>query len=361
MTALDLVIDVTDAAAIGEPASVALTVTVPDPEMLPTVPVVCFAKPGGGYSKGYFTADLPGPARGSQAAWHAARGWIFVAVDHLGVGGSSLHPPEVLDYTTLAATAMAAEAEVLDRLANGTLASGFPPIADPIQIGIGQSMGGCMTIVQQGRHHCYDGIGVLGYSAVHTHPPVRPGEVPIVQPWLPRDRLLKRPLTVVNQAAVSRYRARQAAAPPSAGEHPMLWGFHYDDVDRATALADLERFFFIHDPVKFREQRCPPWGSITTPGAVSASCLTPGAVAPEAAAVTVPVLVAMGERDVCADVPGEARAYLSSNSVDLFVCPRMAHMHNFASTRALLWERIALFADWAGATRGAVRGARVAG
>ena len=54
-------------------------------------------------------------------------------------------------------------------------------------IGIGQSMGGCLTVVQQGRYHCYDGIGVLGYSAVHTHPPTAPGTPPLVMPWVPRD------------------------------------------------------------------------------------------------------------------------------------------------------------------------------
>ena len=32
-----------------------------------------------------------------------------------------------------------------------------------------------------------------------------------------------------------------------------------------------------------------------------------------------------------------------ANSVDFFVCPRMGHMHNFASTRALFWERIHRF------------------
>ncbi len=71
-----------------------------------------------------------------------------------------------------------------------------------------------------------------------------------------------------------------------------------------------------------------------------------GAVAPEAAAVTVPVLAAFGERDVCADPKGEARAYLSATSVDLFICPRMGHMHNFASTRELFWQRIDTWADW---------------
>ena len=74
--------------------------------------------------------------------------------------------------------------------------------------------------------------------------------------------------------------------------------------------------------------------------------MTPGIIAPEAAAVTCPVLVAMGERDVIADPKGEPRAYLSARSIDLFICPRMAHMHNFAGTRELFWRRIETWADW---------------
>ena len=91
---LQLQVDVTEAAGLGEPAHVALTVTVPD--ALGTDPIVCFAKPGAGYSRRYFTEDLPGPAAGAQAAWHAERGWIFVSVDHLGVGDSSQHDSERL-------------------------------------------------------------------------------------------------------------------------------------------------------------------------------------------------------------------------------------------------------------------------
>ncbi|HEY2332036.1 MAG TPA: hypothetical protein VGH94_08940 [Acidimicrobiales bacterium] len=115
----------------------------------------------------------------------------------------------------------------------------------------------------------------------------------------------------------------------------MAWGFHYADVDAATLAADMER-----------GEQWPAWASATTPMAVASSCLTPGAIAPEAAAVLVPVLVAMGERDVIADPKGEPRAYLSARSVDLFVCPRMGHMHNFASTRELFWQRIETWSDW---------------
>lgn len=351
--AIDLTIDVTAATGLNEPAHVALTVTLPDPALLPVAPVVCFAKPGGGYSRGYYTVDLPGPAQGAQADWHTARGWIFVSVDHLGVGSSSLHAPEKLDYTAVAAGNFTAEAEILRRLSAGTLAPNFPAVANPLKIGIGQSMGGCMTIIQQGRYHCYDGIGVLGYSAIHTHPPVRPGALPITSPWLPRDTLLRQPLNMPNGPAVAAYFQKAAAMPAQDGEHPMLWGFHYDDVDREMALMDLQRFFHIHDPEALKSQYCPPWASLTTPGAVAQSCLTPGNVAPEAAAVTVPVLVGMGERDTCPDVPGEPRAYKSSSSVDIFVCPRMSHMHNFAGTRELFWKRIENFAGWAAIVKAA--------
>lgn len=348
VTMVDLVLDVTAAAGLAEPAHVALTVHLPDPATLPVRPIVCFAKPGGGYSKGYYTVDLPGPARGAQAEWHAQRGWIFVSVDHLGVGDSSIHAASTLDYTTVSAGAHTAEQELLARLAAGTLAPGFPAVTDPVTIGIGQSMGGCMTIIQQGRYHGYDGIGVLGYSAIHTHPPVRPGETPIVAPWLPRDTLLDQPLLMLNRKALAEAPARQSAA-----GHPMIWGFHYDDVDPQIALDDLERFHHIHEPDAQKGLPCPPWGSLTTPGAVAQSTLTPGAVAPEAAAVTTPVLLAMGERDVVADPKGEPRAFLSARSIDLFICPRMGHMHNFASTRELFWRRIEIWSDWVRETAGA--------
>lgn len=333
----DLTIDVTDTAAIGERAHVALTIVLPD--VPPRRPIICFAKPGGGYSRGYYTFDLPGPASGAQADWHVARGWIFVAIDHLGVGDSSLHAPELLTYAKVAAASAAAEAIVLERLAKGTLVPDYPAIVDPVMIGIGQSMGGCLTIVQQGRHASYHGIASLGYSAVHTHPPVRPGEPAIVAPWFARDTLTN--AAPLNLAALGRN------VPGRGAGDTMAWGFHYDDVSPEVVARDLAHFNRnIHDPATQSGTAANPWNSLTTPGAVAQTCLTPGIVAVEAAAVDVPVLVAMGERDVCADPAGEPRAYRTAPSVDLFICPRMGHMHNFASTRALLWQRIAHFGDW---------------
>jgi hypothetical protein len=68
------------------------------------------------------------------------------------------------------------------------------------------------------------------------------------------------------------------------------------------------------------------------------------------------VLVALGERDVLVDPRGDVRAYESASSVDYFVCPDMAHMHNFAGTRELLWRRIETWAAWVRAQRDAAGG-----
>jgi pimeloyl-ACP methyl ester carboxylesterase len=60
-------------------------------------------------------------------------------------------------------------------------------------------------------------------------------------------------------------------------------------------------------------------------------------------AIEVPVLIGVGERDVCPNPWAEPAAYSRSGDIALLVVPRMAHMHNFAPTRELLWQRIA---DW---------------
>lgn len=347
-TTVELRIDVTDAARLGEPAQVRASVVLPDPALLAGRAVVCFAKPGGGYSRGYYTCDLPGPAHGAQAAWHAARGWVFAALDTLGCGDSSRHDAEALDFATVTAAARAAEQEILLRLANGVLAPGYPPVHQPVVIGIGQSAGGIMAIYQQAHHRGYDGLAVLGASAVRSHPAMPPGEPPLVVGWYARDtRLGDGPL---NAAELD---AALAAGPQQAAWTALAWGFHYDDVPHAVVANDLAHYEAIAHGRDPGDGETPPWNSHATPGKVARSMLTPGVVAGEAAVIAVPVLSAMGVRDLVPDPPGEARAYLSARSFDLFICPRMGHMHNFAGTRELVWQRIHAFGEWCAAVKAA--------
>jgi len=332
---------------------VTASIVLPEPDRLGERPLVCFAKPGGSYSRGYYTCALPGPAEGAQAAWHAGRGWIFAALDTLGCGDSSKHDPEALDFATVSAAAAAAEQEILLRLANGVLLADYPPVHQPVVIGIGQSLGGSLVIHQQAHHRSYDGIAVLGFSAVHNHPATPPGGAPIVVAWYardhPRDGDHLRPPEPLNAPALKQ---ALAEGPRQDAWAALAWGFHFDDVAPDVVEQDLLHYEAVAHPGEAPGHFHPePWMSATTPFHVARLTLTPGAVASEAAAITVPVLSAMGVRDLVVDPPGEPRAFRSARSFDLFICPRLGHMHNFGGTRALFWQRIHAFGEWCGVVK----------
>ncbi|HVW43839.1 MAG TPA: hypothetical protein VHC18_21070 [Amycolatopsis sp.] len=334
---IDLRIDVTEAAGIGMPAVTAATVYLPEPDALADPPVVAFAFPGGGYSRGYYGFDMPDSAgQGGQARWHTRQGWIFVACDHLGFGDATVAPPGVLDYDNIARGNLATVEHVTELLRTGGLADGFPPVADPVRLGIGQSMGGCFTIALQGQHRVFDGVAILGYSAIHTVVPSRPGTPEIPWPWLLRgsDPHAPKPLNVAGLAAAT---AAAAAAPPPT-EHPFTWAFHWDDEPADVVATDMAA------NAESFEGPLPSWRSATIPDCGS-YMVAPGTVATEAAAIDVPVLVAVGERDVVPNPSLEPFAYKSTPDITVYRCPRMAHMHNFAHTRFDFWRRIHSWGD----------------
>ena len=265
-------------------------------------PVVVFAFPGGGYGRRYFDLQLEegnGAASSySQAQHHARRGVVVVACDHLGCGESD--SAEGLTLARITAANAATVAEMRRRLAAGQAAPGLAPVRGEIAIGIGQSMGGCFTIAIQARHRCFDAIAILGYSAHQTVVPVPAG-----------------------------------VAPGDFSAEVVRHAWHWHDVPAAIVDRDL-----IGYPLPAEGDPLPPWRSRTAPE-FAADLLEPGYSRGDAAAIEVPVFVAAGERDVVPDVYAEPTAYRSARDVTLYLQPRSAHMHNFAGTRALLWDRLA--------------------
>jgi pimeloyl-ACP methyl ester carboxylesterase len=298
---------------------IAATVHLPADNMLASGPGVLVLMPGGGYNRRYF--DLPVPGY-SQAEHHARRGTVVVAIDHLGAGDSSVLPLEVTTLPTVAAANHAAVVTVLDRLRAGTLAAAVPPADIACVVGAGQSLGGHALLGMQAFHRTFDGIAMLGSSLVGTNLPVRPGAPEIVIP--------------------------EGTTPEQAAQLVLAntdwsWAFHWE----ATGAADPWRP--PHDlsslvaadvaaglPVR---RTAPAWGSPTWPG-LGATAMLPGAMADEAARIDVPVLLAAGERDVCHPPAEEVAALKAATDISVLVVPRMAHMHNFAVTRTLLWERL---------------------
>ncbi|HLZ97861.1 MAG TPA: hypothetical protein VKP66_07905, partial [Steroidobacteraceae bacterium] len=199
-------------------------------------------------------------------------------------------------------------------------APGMAPIASLTRIGIGQSMGGKVTVLAQGRRGTFDAIGVLGASAIHTQLPQRDAAA--------RESAERGHRQVRGSAVDS-----ESVAKASRSIADFVFPFHWEDVPPDIVNADIVGGYPLRRPP------VPPFGSASIPPC-AVTMMSPGAIAAEAAAVRVPVFVGVGERDVCPDPRAEPRAYADSPDITLCIVPRMAHMHNFAGTREMLWARL---------------------
>jgi pimeloyl-ACP methyl ester carboxylesterase len=287
----------------------AATLHMPAPERLTARPTLFIALPGGGYNRMYY--DLPEPGY-SQAEYHAEQGIATVALDHLGVGESTIPAPEACTLNHVADANAASLGPLLEMLAKGI--GGAPAIIPGAIVGVGQSMGGFIATAMQARHRCFDAIALLGASAVCTR-------MPSISPEGP-------------------FRYAGDADPFKSAMHMFgtidwRYGFHWEDVPEHLVAIDVAN----KPPVL---GALAPWSSPTTPAIFN--LVLPGVIAQEAAIIDVPVLLAMGERDVTQDPLRELAAFQSATDLALAVFPKMAHMHNFAGTRVSMWKRLRAFA-----------------
>lgn len=273
------------------------------PAAQPRAVMVCW--PGGSYSRAYWDFRVDEHDGYSFAEHLVDRDFTVVAVDPLGVGDSSR--PQDVDLVTLE-TMTDAATEAVRQLRERLAPDGVPVI------GIGHSLGGCLSLVEQARHGSYDAVANLGF----TH-----GAKPIHAP----DSAGPEPEAVA--VAVEHAKA--------------FFGGHWDD---GYALAPREpNHAWLHDPdvpaevIAQDDRLASAWPRQSYVGALLA-----GHSASYAADVSAPVFVAFGEHDVPEHPHDDVGFYRSSRDVTLMVLPASAHCHNFAGTRALLWDRLA---DWA--------------
>jgi pimeloyl-ACP methyl ester carboxylesterase len=74
---------------------------------------------------------------------------------------------------------------------------------------------------------------------------------------------------------------------------------------------------------------------------VGLTSMVSGSIAPEMAAVDVPVFLGIGERDITGPAHAIPAAFPSAPEVLLYVLPGAGHNHNVAPNRELLWDRLA--------------------
>ena len=320
MRRMELKLDVSGAReAPAGPLELAVSVFAPDPASIPDPPIALFAIAGGGYARGYFDMRFAGHEGYSQAEHHTARGVLLIALDPLGVGSSSLPELTQISFGSLASTYDRAVRTLADRIRAGTLLPGLPALPRALLLGIGQSMGGCISILTQAHHGTFDAIAPLGYSAIHTMLPQRTEQA-------------RRQAAEAHQFSAHASLMADTIAKSSAQIADFVYPFHWEDVPPDILAADLEGGYPLRRTV-------PPFGSKSIP-TCAVRMMSPGIVKAEAASITVPVFIGVGERDVCPDPHAEPSAYRGSPDITLLVVPRMAHMHNFAGTRQRLWNRL---------------------
>jgi pimeloyl-ACP methyl ester carboxylesterase len=312
-------VDVTGVGDLPGPLQLMATLFTPDsPADTPSRGLIV-ALPGGGNTRSYFDITVPGYADYSFAAWMVERGFAVLAFDLLGQGESSRPSKDVSDKVTLETMADAQHLAVTRVAAalRGQLSESLDwPAENPTLIGIGHSMGGAVTVIQQGKHQTFDAIVTMGTTnfGVGKKHPDDPG------PADPRDITL--------DAARAAGIERQKVHFPDSWDGGYLirsanslrpTHSHLDDVP--TGLIDALEW-------------CP------VPRMASVDALSSKVAYSFAERVKRPVLLVYGERDTSKNPHEEVSVFHSSSDVMLFVLPQSAHMHNVSSSRHALWTRI---------------------
>ena len=163
-TRVELKIDLSETPGHPKSGTIAATLHLPDRLERPPV-LVCM--PGAGYNRRYFDLEEPGY---SEAEHHVERGTIVVAIDHLGVGDSTVPPPEEARIPDVAEANCAAVAQIVAKLRDGSFTGGRR-VSPSAVIGAGQSMGGFILVAMQAKQRPFDGLVVLGASMVCTQLP----------------------------------------------------------------------------------------------------------------------------------------------------------------------------------------------
>jgi alpha-beta hydrolase superfamily lysophospholipase len=285
------------------------------PETVDETPTVVIAIPGGTYHRRYWDMHPPGRRGYSKAEYLAERGVIFIAMDYLG-GGDSSRPADgdFIGLETQADAAHLAFLEARDRLRAGSLVDDLPPIPSATFVGIGQSLGGFITMIQQGKYDDYPAVGIFGASPLLI---AGTREQPDWDSMSGDER--RRWITEAN--------TRQSG---SDVELPMYHGAPREQFQGIFHVPDVAE-----DLVRYDEEQC----HTLIPRFAGVDGMTPGFAKPFADRISRPVFLAFGQYDVAADAHCEPAGYPASADITVVVFPNMAHMHNFADTRTQLWDR----------------------
>jgi Serine aminopeptidase, S33 len=316
----DLVLDVSAQLPFDEPTHLAASVHVPDLAVAaPRAVLICW--PGGSYARAYWDMHIAGYSGYSFAEHMTAQGFVVLAADHLGVGASSKPADgDKVGFETMSAAAASFVDQVRALLAEGSPEFGAPPLPGIPIIGVGHSLGACLTVVTQARHRCYDAVALLGFT--HGQKDVSVTAVGAAERESANDPDLVRETAIAQaQAFFGDTWDDVYGFAPREPNHGWL---HRPDVPAAVIAADDA------DAVRWPRQSY-------------VDALAAGYSARFAAQLDCNVFIGFGDHDVPPTPHTDVAFYSQSPDVTLYILPNSAHCHNFATTRTQLWDRIGLW------------------
>jgi pimeloyl-ACP methyl ester carboxylesterase len=294
------------------PLNLAVEIFWPD-RLDPAGPVASyFCLPGGSINRHYYDLQAPGDDSFSFAAMMAKQGAITFAVDHLGVGDSD-RPRDgfLLTPDRLAEANANAARKVLGGLREGSLIEDLPPLGKLISIGVGHSMGGMLTVLQQALTHQHDGLLLMGFAngGLLSHLPQ------------PAHRLAGNPAAVkaeIEAVARSVYPEPYQRIQPSPEASQIFQGATADRAGVEAIKATRDNLLVI--------------GGLQS--------MIPGSIAPALDTVDVPVFLGLGDRDIAGPPHAIPAIFPNSPDVTLTVLPETGHCQFIFPSRAELFRRI---------------------
>jgi pimeloyl-ACP methyl ester carboxylesterase len=266
---------------------------------------VLYCLPGGGTSRHYFDLDAPG---WSMAEHLAERGFVVVPIDHPAVGDSPApDDPWTLTPAVVADADSSAVRELHNRL------GGIP-------IGVGHSMGGMLTVTVQARHSLYAGLGLLGYAHSDHYE-----QTALAAHLNDEERALigKPDAIALRLVDLAHARFRQPLPQSTSPASDFVMGGMQVPSQGLEALGRARS------------------NLLACCGLASMLKCTIADVKQ----IDVPVFVGFGEHDITGNARATADSLLRCPDITLFELAGSGHNHNVALNRALLWDRLATWAE----------------
>ena len=272
------------------------------------VTVLCCI-PGGGCTGDYF--DLGEPAAGFSFAEHAvAAGLACVLIDNLGTGRSTRYGDCWLSPQSVARAAVEAFDSAIADLRAAL------DITTVRTVAVGHSMGAMLALMGQAMTNQYQAVACLGFTPAGL-PNVLTGEELRVAAAGPVA------VDVLTCLAAKRFSTPMPVAKDS--NRPEPFPFQLPDTDSA-ALAAL---------------RAAATNLLPLPGLLS---LMPGNICDYIRQITVPVFIGGGDHEPWHKAGELVGAFENCTDITFYTLVNSAHNHNVATTRQLLWQRLAAWA-----------------